>query len=130
MTSAAGAAPRRSVRGSDAQRLGVAAETAVCVVLEREGWTVLGRRVRTAAGEIDIVAEREGLLAVVEVKARNDLAEAAAALQPRQQARLIAAADLLLAANPGWGRVGVRFDVFVVDGKGTMRRIVDAFRVE
>ncbi len=89
-----------------------------------------GTRLRTAAGEIDIVAERDGLLAVVEVKARPSLADAAAALSPRQRARLFAAAEILLAEHPEWGANGVRFDVIVVDAAGAVRRIADAFRGE
>lgn len=85
---------------------------------------------RTAAGEIDIVAERDGLLAFIEVKARPDLATAATALGPRQRARLLAAGEIALADHPGWGRCGVRFDVLLVDGAGRVRRIADAFRLE
>ena len=91
---------------------------------------MLARRVRTAAGEIDIAAERDGLLALVEVKARPDLALAAAALSLRQQARLVAAGSAVLAAHPGWGRAGVRFDVMLVDAHGRVRRVTDAFREE
>jgi putative endonuclease len=97
--------------------------------LEADGWTVLGRRLRTAAGEVDAVAERDGLLAIIEVKHRPTLAGAAAALGGRQRARLMAAAELLLAANPDWGAQGVRFDVIVVDRAGAVRRIADAFRL-
>ncbi|MDA8253389.1 MAG: YraN family protein [Rhodospirillales bacterium] len=107
---------------------GLAAEAAACAALAAEGWTLLGRRVRTPAGEIDVIAEREGLLALVEVKRRASLAAAAAALAPRQRARLLAAAELLLAAHQDWGRAGVRFDVIVVDAAGRVRRIADAFR--
>ncbi len=117
-------------RGSAAHRRGLAAEAAACAALEAAGWTVLGRRLRTAAGEVDAVAEKDGLLAVLEVKSRPTLAEAAAALSPRQRARLLAAADILLAENPGWGRNGVRFDVLLVDAAGAVRRIADAFRLE
>jgi len=109
---------------------GVAAAQAACDALEREGWTILGRRLRTAAGEIDVAAERDGLLALVEVKCRPSLAAAAVALGPRQRARLLAAAEILLARNPGWGRAGVRFDVMVVDAAGAVRRLTDAFRQE
>ena len=42
----------------------------------------------------------------------------------------MAATEILLAQNPGWGAQGVRFDVFVVDAHGTVRRIADAFRQE
>jgi putative endonuclease len=108
----------------------VAAEQAACAALERDGWTILGRRLRTKAGEIDIAAERDGLLALVEVKRRPTLAGGAAALGARQQARLIAAAEILLGEHPDWGSAGTRFDVLVVDAAGTVRRIADAFRVE
>ncbi len=120
----------RAARGRAAQVLGVAAEHAACAALERDGWAVLARRLRTAAGEIDVVAERDGLLAFIEVKARPDLLSAAAALGPRQRARLLAAGEIALADNPGWGRAGVRFDVLLVDGAGRVRRIADAFRNE
>jgi putative endonuclease len=58
------------------------------------------------------------------------LAEAAAALGARQRARLIAAAGIVLAAHPEWGKVGVRFDVLLINGAGSVRRTADAFRVE
>jgi putative endonuclease len=108
---------------------GVAAENKVCSALAADGWAILGRRIRTAAGEIDAVAEKAGLVAFVEVKARPTLAAAAAALGARQQARLIGAAEILLAENPHWGASGARFDVMLVDRHGSMRRITDAFRV-
>lgn len=120
----------RQQRGQKAQRLGIAAEVAACHALAADGWAVLARRLRTASGEIDIVAERAGLLALIEVKARPTLAAAAAALGPRQRARLLAAAETVLAEHPGWGREGVRFDVLLVDAAGQVRRIADAFRAE
>lgn len=120
----------RVARGRQAQSDGLRAEAAACSALLAEGWTVLGQRLRTAAGEIDIAAERSGLLAIVEVKRRSSLAGAAAALSMRQRSRLLAAGEILLAEHPGWGRDGVRFDVMLVDGVGTVRRIVDAFRQE
>ncbi len=120
----------RQARGRAAQTLGVTAEDAACAALAADGWTVLARRLRTAAGEVDIAAERAGLLALVEVKARPSLAGAAAALGPRQRARLLAAAAIIAAEHPEWGRAGMRFDVLVVDGAGRVRRVTDAFREE
>ena len=75
-----------------------------------------------------MVAEKDGLLAIVEVKARPSLADAAASLSDRQQARLIAATEIILANNPHWGAQGVRFDLLLVDAAGVVRRIADAFR--
>jgi putative endonuclease len=111
-----------------ADRRGRHAEDQAAAALEAEGWAVLARRVRTGAGEIDLVAERAGLLAFVEVKARASLAEAAFALGPAQRRRLAAAAGAWMAANPTHGAAGVRFDVLLVDAAGRMRRIADAFR--
>jgi putative endonuclease len=108
---------------------GMHAEQLACNALVRDGFNIVGRRVRTAAGEIDAVAERDGLTVFVEVKARRHLSAAAAALQPRQQARLIDAAEILLGENPQWGRTGIRFDVLAVDRAGRVRRIADAFRL-
>jgi putative endonuclease len=118
----------RSLRGQEADRRGRSAEEAAGLALERDGWTILARRLRTQAGEIDIVAEKDGLLAIVEVKARPSLADAAASLSVRQQARLVGAAEILLAQNPHWGIEGVRFDLLLVDAAGSVRRIIDAFR--
>jgi putative endonuclease len=118
----------RQASGGRAHALGIDAESAACAALERDGWTVLARRLRTPLGEIDAVAERHGLLAIIEVKARPTLADAAWALTPRQQRRLLAAGEAILAEHPDWGAAGVRFDVLLVDAAGAVRRIVDAFR--
>jgi len=120
----------RAIRGGRAYARGVAAEDMACAALEREGWTVRARRLRGPHGEIDIVAECEGLLAFIEVKARPTLTDAAYAVPVRQQARLLRAAELVLGAHPDWGLKGVRFDVMLVSGSGTVRRVRDAFRQE
>lgn len=121
---------QRQLRGRAAQARGLGAENTACQALAQEGWTILARRLRTEAGEIDIAAERNGLLAFIEVKQRRTLADAAIALSQRQRTRLLAAAEILMAAHPHWGQAGVRFDVMVVDGTGAVRRITDAFRLE
>ena len=109
---------------------GQAAEDLACAALTRDGFTLLARRARTPAGEIDIVAATLGLLVFVEVKQRATLSAAAAALGPRQKARLLAAAECLLAAHPDWAREAIRFDVLLVDAGGRIRRVADAFGVE
>ncbi|MCB4821458.1 YraN family protein [Roseicella aerolata] len=119
----------RQRRGARADSTGRTAEEAAAAALSREGWAVLARRVRTPAGELDLVAEREGVLAFIEVKARPSLSEAAYALGPRQRARLIAAAECWLAENPRQGAAGIRFDVLLVAADGAVRRIADAFRL-
>ena len=118
----------RSLRGKAADQRGRSAEDAAQITLERDGWTILSRRLRTPAGEIDMIAEKDGLLAVIEVKARPRLVDAATSLSMRQQSRLVAAAEIILATNPQWGSQGVRFDLLLVDAAGVVRRIADAFR--
>jgi putative endonuclease len=98
--------------------------------LQRDGWEILGQRLRTEAGEIDIAAGKAGLLAIVEVKSGASLAAAAHTLSARQIRRLMAAAEILLAENADWGQSGVRFDLMLVDAYGIVRRISDAFRLE
>lgn len=108
--------------------IGVRAEDIACAALRDRGWEIRARRLRTKAGEVDIIAEKDGLLSIVEVKARPTLAEAACALTQRQQARLLAACEIVLAEHPDWGVNGARCDIIVVDPAGRVRRIVDAFR--
>ena len=74
------------------------------------------------------MAEKAGILSIIEVKSRQTLAKAAVALTMRQQSRLVGACEIILARHPEWGVNGVRFDVMVVDPSGQVRRIADAFR--
>jgi putative endonuclease len=119
----------RRQRGRTAYARGVAAEEAACAALVADGWTILARRLRTKAGEVDAVAEKGGILSIVEVKSRPTLAEAAMALTERQQSRLVGACEIILGDHPDWGANGVRFDILVVNPAGLVRRIADAFRL-
>lgn len=119
--------PRRA-RGRRSQRQGLQGESRVAAVLAQSGWTIRGQRIRTAAGEVDIVAERDGLLTLVEVKTGSDLATAGYALSARQQRRLLQAGAILQGQNPDWGPQGLRFDAWLVDTMGRMQHIPDAFR--
>jgi putative endonuclease len=121
--------PERRQRGQAAYAAGLAAEDAACAALVGDGWTIHARRVRTEAGEVDAVAEKDGVLSIVEVKPRTTLAEAAFALTISQQRRLLGACELIMAKHPDWGTNGVRFDVLAVDPAGQVRRIADAFRL-
>ena len=81
--------------------------------LERRGWTVLAQRVKTEAGEVDIVARRPGLVAFVEVKVRKTAAELDHAIDEPRLARVAAAAELLMErfAEPG---DDIRVDVILL----------------
>jgi putative endonuclease len=116
-------------RGQTAYATGIAAEESACAALVADGWTIHARRLRTKAGEVDAVAEKAGILAIIEVKSRPTLAQAATALSARQQSRLVGACEIILGEHPDWGANGVRFDILVVNPAGQVRRIADAFRL-
>jgi len=118
----------RSSAGRLAEAGGRAAEHLVAARLIAAGWTILGARVRTKAGEIDLIATLNGLLLLAEVKSRADHEQAGYALHPRQRRRLLEAATWLIGENPTWGSNGVRFDVFLVDRAGQIDQIEDAIR--
>src|SRR6195256_6195590 len=89
--------PERQV----AFRLGLSAESRAAVFLIAKGFRILARRWRSPVGEIDIVARRRKLLVFVEVKARENLDDAAWSVTERQRARIVAAAEAWLAPPPG-----------------------------
>jgi putative endonuclease len=120
---------QRRRRGQAAYASGLAAEDLACAALVADGWKIHARRLRTLAGEVDAVAEKAGVLSIIEVKSRATLAEAAVALTSRQQTRLLGACEIILAEHPDWGVNGVRFDVLLVNPVGQVRRITDAFRL-
>jgi putative endonuclease len=74
-------------------RRGRTAELAAAGLLICKGYRILARRHRTPHGEIDLIAARWGRIAFVEVKRRGTLADAEAALTPRQAERMARAAD-------------------------------------
>ena len=111
----------------EAFRTGLSAETQAAAVLIAKGYRILARRFRTPHGEIDIVARRRNLLAFVEVKARANLDDAAYAVTPRQQARIIAAAQGWLAAHPEYGEYDLRFDAVLIAPRRLPRHLLAAF---
>lgn len=114
----------------DAYRRGRFSEALCRLVLRLKGYRIVARGFRHPAGEIDIIATRGGTLAIVEVKARGSLAEAAEALGPRQQRRIAAAAAAFLAARPAFAGLAVRFDVMLVRPWRLPHHVANAWRLE
>ena len=118
--------PQADVRRA-AEARGRDAESLVAAGWQARGYDILARRLRTQAGEIDLIVANAATLLFVEVKARRSLDEAAYALQPRQQQRLLRAAETAVATHETWQRPEMRFDVALVCG-GTIDYIEDAIR--
>jgi putative endonuclease len=74
-------------------RRGRISEWLAAAAMLARGYRILGRRVRTPYGEIDLIAVRGRRLAFVEVKRRATQLEAEAALTPRQAGRIARAAE-------------------------------------
>lgn len=108
-------------------RTGVSAESRAAALLMAKGYRILARRFRTPHGEIDLIARRRNLLAFVEVKARATLDDAAFAVTPRQQQRIIDAAQGWLMAHPEHADFELRFDAILIAPRRLPRHLVAAF---
>lgn len=100
----------RMALGGQAFRDGHAAEWIAAAWLMAKGYRILGFRLKTPGAEIDILAQRGGILAVVEVKRRATVEAADAALQSRQLERLRLAGDKVLRQRPGLKGLLLRID--------------------
>jgi putative endonuclease len=101
-------------RRQRAERRGRAAEWLCLWHLRLHGWHIVARGWRCPSGEIDILARRGKILAVVEVKSRGAIATAASALAPRQRRRIARAAEAFLLSRPDLAGLDLRFDLMLV----------------
>jgi len=108
-------------------RTGLSAEARAAAYLMAKGYRILAKRFRTRFGEIDLVARRRNLLVFVEVKARASLDDAAYAVTPRQQRRIIDAAQAWLIAHPEHAELELRFDAVLIAPRRLPRHLLAAF---
>jgi putative endonuclease len=108
-------------------RTGLSAESRASAWLMAKGYRILAKRFRTPYGEIDIVAKKRNLLTFIEVKARASFDEAAYAVTPRQQARIIDAAQAWLMAHPEHAEFEMRFDAMLIAPGRLPRHLLAAF---
>lgn len=117
----------RRMRGRMAHLSGVLAEDSVARVLERKGMTILARRWRGKAGEIDLIAREGDCLVFVEVKQSSTHEEAASRLGVAQQGRIMRAAMEYCEAFGQSPLPELRFDAALVDGQGRVDILERAF---
>lgn len=107
--------------------------------MRAKGYTILERRYKARGGEIDLIGQKDRDIIFVEVKFRKHLEEALHAITPRNQARIIAAAEHYIATQSeghtdqadGGSIDGYRFDVIAfgqsVNGKPQYSHLENAF---
>ncbi len=110
-----------------AWRLGQSAEAAAVALLRLKGYRILGRDLRFAVGELDIVAHRGDWLVFVEVKARTADARVEA-ISFRQRTRIARAAEAFLASRPALAPSKIRFDVILIEPARWPKHLIDAWR--
>lgn len=94
--------------------------------LRAKGWRILAQRVRTPAGEVDLVARKGRLIAFVEVKTRASAAELDFAIDEYRLARVAAAAEILAARFATDGE-DIRVDVVLIAPRCWPRHIENAW---
>jgi putative endonuclease len=117
-----------SLKRQEAETKGRAAEASVAAIWQAQGFNILAQRLRTQSGEIDLIVADRSTLVFIEVKARKTFDAAAYSVLPRQQTRIVQAADSALAQHAEWSRPNIRFDIALVCN-GRVRHIEDAIRL-
>jgi putative endonuclease len=113
-----------------AKSRGAAGEERAASWLAANGWVVRERNFRAPSGEIDIIAEKDGEVAFVEVKtwAAMPEAELEHAIDRRKQQRIVRTARYYLSRQPRLAEMRLRFDVVFIDaGTSRIRHIENAF---
>jgi putative endonuclease len=118
----------RREKGARARREGRRSEWLCALWLMAKGYRILGFRVRTAQGEVDLLARKAGVVAVVEVKRRRSLEEAVEAVTFHQRQRLRRAADAIVARRADLAGLPVRIDLIALAPGRPPRHIHDAWR--
>lgn len=99
-------------------RRGATGELIAAALLMAKGYRVLARQHRTPYGEIDIIAARRGRVAFVEVKRRETIEEAQAALGDAQGRRIADAAEFWMARHPSYQEHEMGLDaILIVPGR-------------
>lgn len=113
------------------QALGALGERVAARWLRRDGWRILARRFRSGHRDLDLVVERDGVVAFVEVKTRRDagFADPVTAVGWRKRRELTRSAQVWIDRH-GAAALAYRFDVVAVvvaDGRVRVRHVANAF---
>jgi len=118
----------RRARGTAARLAGRRQEVVAALWLMAKGYRILGFRLRTREAEIDLLAQRGRILAVVEVKSRTTVEAALEAVTAVQRDRLRRAGRTLAAKTPRLAGLNLRLDLIALAPGALPRHIRDAWR--
>ena len=104
----------RTRKGRLAHSEGHAAEWTAALWLMLKGYQILGFRLKTRHGELDILARKGRVLAAVEVKRRATREAALEALGPVQHGRLVRATAAVRKSRPGLRALTLRLDLIAL----------------
>ena len=110
------------------ERRGHHGEWLAAMALRLKGFRIVARRYRTPLGEIDLIARRGDLVAIVEVKVRPTLVAAMEAVGRLSERRIEGAADIWLSRQPDHARLSLRFDLVAVLPRRWPIHVPDMFR--
>lgn len=117
----------RAKRSKDAHHRGHLLEYIALLFLWLKGYHILGFRLKSPFGEIDILATKGQRLAVIEVKSRQTLDEALFAVSQTQQKRLWQAGQYWQNKRPHLKSLHLNIDLFAITKEKGLRHIINAF---
>jgi putative endonuclease len=124
---AAPARQARSERGRRNNLAGHAAEASVARHYEDRGIPISARNWRGSGGEVDLIGRHGEQIIVVEVKHSKTHDLAASHVSPAQVARIFRTVEEFLGGEPRGLLTDVRIDLALVDGRGRIEVIENAF---
>jgi len=111
-----------------ASRRGLCGEQQAAAWLAARGYMILARNFRCRTGEIDIVAQKDGALAFIEVKSWRTFgrAELEYSIGAAKRRKIALAARHFLRTHPQLAGGAMRFDVVLLGG-GRIEHLENAF---
>ena len=110
-----------------AERSGREGEKRAAFWLRAKGWQVLDSRVKTPAGEIDLIAKRRGIVAFIEVKWRRRKPDLDFAIDEFRLSRVAAAVEAVAHRYAENGE-DIRLDVILLAPGSFPRHIENAWQ--
>ncbi|HSJ78444.1 MAG TPA: YraN family protein [Erythrobacter sp.] len=104
---------RTTPQRQEADRRGREGEAEAAMWLASQGWRIVAERVKTKAGEIDLIIRKPGLVAFVEVKWRARAVTLADAIDERRLTRVARAAEIVAHEYATQGE-DIRIDVILL----------------